>query len=309
MVKVGKGGAGGGGARGTGGARSLSVRVKTAKGRKLASTRWLQRQLNDPYVEAAKRAGYRSRAAFKLAEIDDKHRLLKPGMIVLDLGAAPGGWSQVAAKRVGAGEGKGRVIAVDLSAVEPIPDVEALVLDMSEPESGDQIKAALGGALADVVLSDMAASATGHRQTDHLRIVALAESALDIAEEVLKPGGSVLAKVLQGGADKTLLARLKQGFAQVKHLKPKASRANSAEVYVLATGFRGAGRTRGTSQEPSSQSSRKLLKGVANRWPCVALRKTLGAAPRDEVGRCPKGKSPRTDASPTARLRSPSTTC
>jgi 23S rRNA (uridine2552-2'-O)-methyltransferase len=240
MVKVGKGGAGGGGARGTGGARSLSVRVKTAKGRKLASTRWLQRQLNDPYVEAAKRAGYRSRAAFKLAEIDDKHRLLKPGMIVLDLGAAPGGWSQVAAKRVGAGEGKGRVIAVDLSAVEPIPDVEALVLDMSEPESGDQIKAALGGALADVVLSDMAASATGHRQTDHLRIVALAETALDIAEEVLKPGGSVLAKVLQGGADKTLLARLKQGFAQVKHLKPKASRADSAEVYVLATGFRGA---------------------------------------------------------------------
>ena len=241
MVKAGKGDAPGkGGAGGGGGARNLSVRVKTAKGRKIASTRWLQRQLNDPYVEAAKRAGYRSRAAFKLTEIDDKHGLLKPGMIVLDLGAAPGSWSQVAATRVGAGEGKGRVIAVDLSAIEPIPDVEALVLDMSEPESGDRIKAALGGARADVVLSDMAASATGHRQTDHLRVVALAESALDIAEEVLAQGGAFLAKVLQGGADRDLLARLKQGFAQVKHIKPKASRADSAEVYVLATGFRGA---------------------------------------------------------------------
>jgi 23S rRNA (uridine2552-2'-O)-methyltransferase len=246
MVKAGKGGAGGGRARGTGsahgtgGARSLSVRVKTAKGRKIASTRWLQRQLNDPYVEAAKREGFRSRAAFKLTEIDDKHRLLKPGMVVLDLGAAPGGWSQVAAARVGAGDGTGRVIAVDLSAIDPVPDVEALVLDMSEPESGDRIKEALGGALTDVVLSDMAASSTGHRQIDHLRVVALAESALDIAEEVLKPGGTFLAKVLQGGADKTLLERLKQGFAQVKHIKPKASRADSAEVYVLATDFRGA---------------------------------------------------------------------
>jgi 23S rRNA (uridine2552-2'-O)-methyltransferase len=239
MVKAGKGSRGTGGARGARGARNLSVRVKTAKGRKLASTRWLQRQLNDPYVEAAKREGYRSRAAFKLAEIDDKHRLLKPGMTVLDLGAAPGGWSQIAAARIGAGEGKGRVIAVDLAAIEPVPGVEALVLDMNEPESGDRIKEALGGARADVVLSDMAASSTGHRQTDHLRIVALAESALDIAEEVLKPGGAFLAKVLQGGADKTLLARLKTGFAQVKHVKPKASRADSAEVYVLATGFRG----------------------------------------------------------------------
>jgi 23S rRNA (uridine2552-2'-O)-methyltransferase len=243
MVKGGKGARGAGGARGTGGsrgagARNLSVRVKTAKGRKTASTRWLQRQLNDPYVEAAKREGYRSRAAFKLAEIDDKHRLLKPGMTVLDLGAAPGGWSQVAARRVGVDEGKGRVIAVDLSAIDPIAGVEALVLDMSEPESGDRLRQALGGAPADVVLSDMAASSTGHRQTDHLRIVALAEAALDIAEEVLKPGGAFLAKVLQGGADKDLLARLKQDFAQVKHVKPKASRADSAEVYVLATGFR-----------------------------------------------------------------------
>ena len=235
MVKPGKGGVGGGA-----GSRRLTVRVKTAKGRKIASTRWLQRQLNDPYVEAAKREGYRSRAAFKLTEIDDKHRLLKPGLIVLDLGAAPGGWSQVATARVGAGDGKGRVLAVDLSAIESIPGVEGLVLDMSEPESGDHIKKALGGARADVVLSDMAASATGHRQTDHLRVVALAESALDIAEDTLAQGGAFLAKVLQGGADKDLLARLKQGFAQVKHIKPKASRADSAEVYVLATGFRGA---------------------------------------------------------------------
>jgi 23S rRNA (uridine2552-2'-O)-methyltransferase len=186
MVRPGKGQ---GGER-QGGQRKLAVRVRTAKGRKIASTRWLQRQLNDPYVEEAKRRGYRSRAAFKLAEIDDKHRLLKPGMIVLDLGAAPGGWSQVAAARAHAGEGKGRVIAVDLSAIESVPGVEVMVLDMSEPKSGDCIKEALGGALADVVLSDMAASATGHRQTDHLRIVALAESALDIAEDTLAQGGA-----------------------------------------------------------------------------------------------------------------------
>lgn len=232
MVKAGKG-------KGAG-ARNLSVRVKTAKGRKLASTRWLQRQLNDPYVEAAKREGYRSRAAFKLVEIDDKHRLLKPGMAVLDLGAAPGGWSQVAARRVKAGEGKGRVLAVDLSEIEPIPGVELLALDMTELEAADRIKEMLGGAPVDLVLSDMAAPSTGHRQTDHLRVVALAESALDLAEDTLKPGGAYLAKVLQGGADKDLLARLKTGFAQVKHIKPKASRADSAEVYVLATGFRGA---------------------------------------------------------------------
>ncbi len=238
MVKSGKGTRGAGGARGGGGARNLTVRVKTAKGRKLASTRWLQRQLNDPYVEAAKRAGYRSRAAFKLVEIDDKHRLLKPGMTVLDLGAAPGGWSQVAAERVGAGEGKGRVVAADLSEIEPVPGVEVLALDMTDPDAAGRIKALLGGAAVDLVLSDMAAPSTGHRQTDHLRVVALAEAALDLAEDTLKPGGAYLAKVLQGGADKDLLARLKTGFAQVKHVKPKASRADSAEVYVLATGFR-----------------------------------------------------------------------
>jgi 23S rRNA (uridine2552-2'-O)-methyltransferase len=222
------------------GRRSLSVRVKTAKGRKLASTRWLQRQLNDPYVEEAKRQGYRSRAAFKLLEIDDKYHLLKPGKTVIDLGAAPGGWSQVAAARVGAADGKGRVIAADLTDIEPVPGVDFMVLDMTDPEAGDRIRAALGGARADVVLSDMAASATGHRSTDHLRVIGLAEAALDIAEDTLNPGGAYLAKVLQGGAGQELVTRLRQGFAKVAHVKPKASRADSSEVYVLATGFRGA---------------------------------------------------------------------
>jgi 23S rRNA (uridine2552-2'-O)-methyltransferase len=232
----------GGGSKGGGGSRRLTVRVRTAKGRKIASTRWLQRQLNDPYVAEAKRQGYRSRAAFKLAEIDDKQRLLKPGMIVIDLGAAPGGWSQVAAERVRAAEGRGKVIAADLNEIEPVPGVEFFELDMSDAEAGDRIKAALGDSRADAVLSDMAAPATGHRQTDHLRVVALAEAALDIAEDVLAPGGVFLAKVLQGGADQDLLTRLKRGFAKVSHVKPKASRAGSSEVYVLATGFRDASR-------------------------------------------------------------------
>jgi 23S rRNA (uridine2552-2'-O)-methyltransferase len=222
------------------GRRGLTVKVKTAKGRKIASTRWLQRQLNDPYVEEAKRQGYRSRAAFKLIEIDDKHRLLKPGKTVIDLGAAPGGWSQVAAARVKASEGKGRVIAADLTDIEPIPGVTFMQVDVTDAEAGAQIWDALGGGRADVVLSDMAASSTGHRQTDHLRVVALAEAALDIAEDVLAPGGAFLAKVLQGGASGDLLTRLRQCFSKVAHLKPKASRADSAEVYVLATGFRGA---------------------------------------------------------------------
>lgn len=218
------------------------MRLRTAKGRKIGSTRWLQRQLNDPYVEEAKRLGYRSRAAFKLSEIDDKQHILKPGLTVVDLGAAPGGFSQVAAERVRATGGKGRVIAADLVEIEPIPGVEVLTLDVSDAGAGDCLKAALGGALADVVLSDMAAHATGHKQTDHLRVMALAEAALDFAEEVLAPGGTFLAKVLQGGAGQELVARLKQGFAKVQHVKPKASRADSAEVYVLARGFRGAPR-------------------------------------------------------------------
>ena len=227
------------GSRNSAGRRGLTVRVKTAKGRKLASTRWLQRQLNDPYVEEAKRQGYRSRAAFKLTEIDDKYRLLKPGGTVIDLGAAPGGWSQVAAARVKAPEGKGKVIAADLSDIEPVPGATVMQVDVTDAEAGELIREALNGARADVVLSDMAASSTGHRQTDHLRVIALAEAALDIAEDVLAPGGAYLAKVLQGGASGELLTRLRQNFAKVAHVKPKASRQDSAEVYVLGTGFRG----------------------------------------------------------------------
>jgi 23S rRNA (uridine2552-2'-O)-methyltransferase len=228
------------GRSGEGGGRKLAVRVRTAKGRKIASTRWLQRQLNDPYVEEAKRRGYRSRAAFKLAEIDDKHRLLRPGLVVVDLGAAPGGWSQIAAQRVQVMAGKGRVIAVDVAAMEPIGGVTQLMLDMTEADATDRIRAALEGRKADLVLSDMHASATGHKSTDHLRIMALVEAALDLAEDILAPGGAFLCKVLQGGASKELVARLNRSFAKVRHVKPKASRAESAEMYVLATGFRGA---------------------------------------------------------------------
>ncbi len=223
-----------------GGQRKLAVRVRTAKGRKIASTRWLQRQLNDPYVEEAKRRGYRSRAAFKLAEIDDKHRLLRPGMIVVDLGAAPGGWSQIAAQRVGLMAGKGRVVAVDLVAMEPVSGVIQLALDLTDPDAPKTIHDALGGAKADVVLSDMHAPATGHKATDHIRIMGLVEVALDLAEDILAPGGTFLCKVLQGGASRELVARLNRSFAKVRHVKPKASRAESAEMYVLATGFRGA---------------------------------------------------------------------
>jgi 23S rRNA (uridine2552-2'-O)-methyltransferase len=236
MVRQGKGG----GVEQRGGSRKLAVKLRTAKGRKTASTRWLQRQLNDPYVEEAKRRGYRSRAAFKLIEIDDKYRLLKPGMTVVDLGAAPGGWSQIAAERVGSAEGRGQVLAVDLAAIEPLPGVEALTLDVSASDAPAAISAHLKGGRADVVLSDMASPATGHRATDHLRVIALVEAALDLAEDVLKPGGTFLAKVFQGGAGGELVARLKRFFAKVRHVKPKASRPESPEVYVLATGFRGA---------------------------------------------------------------------
>ena len=223
-----------------GGSRNLTVKLRTAKGRKVGSTRWLQRQLNDPYVEEAKRRGYRSRAAFKLTEIDDRYRFLKPGMTVLDLGAAPGGWSQIAAERVGSAEGKGQVLAVDLSPIEPLPGVEVLTQDVSADDAPAAIRAALKGGRANVVLSDMAASATGHRSTDHLRVVALVEAALDLAEGMLKPGGTFLAKVFQGGAGGELVTWLKRSFAKVHHVKPKASRKESPEVYVLATGYRGA---------------------------------------------------------------------
>jgi 23S rRNA (uridine2552-2'-O)-methyltransferase len=218
--------------------RPLKARVKTGKSRSLSSKLWLERQLNDPYVARAKHDGLRSRAAFKLIEIDDKHRLLKGGARVVDLGAAPGGWSQVAAKRVGAGQGKGRVVAIDLLEMAPLAGVEFVQLDFLDARAPDAIKALLGGP-ADVVLSDMAANATGHRKTDHLRIMALAEAAVEFAREVLAGGGALLCKVLQGGTEATLLAALKRDFAQVKHVKPAASRTGSAELYLLATGFRG----------------------------------------------------------------------
>ncbi len=220
------------------GRREMSVRVKTARGRKPSSTRWLQRQLNDPYVAAARREGYRSRAAYKLIEIDDKHRFLQPGSVVVDLGAAPGGWSQVAAKRVMPG---GKAIAIDLLEMDALPDVTVLQGDFLEDAGLDAVNAALAGRKADIVISDMAPSATGHRQTDHLRTVALAEAALDFALGVLAPGGIFLAKVFQGGAEGRMLDLLKRCFATVRHIKPRASRPESPETYVLATGFRGTG--------------------------------------------------------------------
>jgi len=215
--------------------------VKSDGSRTPAQKRWLERQLNDPYVARAKREGWRSRAAYKLIELDDKYRLLRPGARLVDLGAAPGGWSQVAAKRVGVAEGRGRVIAIDLLDMPPISGVDFLRLDFLDPEAPERLRAMLGGE-ADLVLSDMAANATGHRQTDHLRIMALAEAAAAFACEVLKPGGGFLCKVLRGGTEGTLLAALKRDFAQVRHVKPAASRSDSAELYLLATGFRQASR-------------------------------------------------------------------
>ncbi len=219
------------------GRREGAVRVRTARGRKTSSTRWLQRQLNDPYVAAAKREGYRSRAAYKLVEIDDKHRILKRGAVVVDLGAAPGGWSQVAAQRVMPG---GRVIAIDLLEMTALPGVSVLQGDFLEESGLEAVNAALDGRKADVVLSDMAPSTTGHRQTDHLGTVALAEAALEFACAVLAPGGTFLAKVFQGGAEGEMLALMKRAFSTVRHVKPKASRPESPETYVLATGFRDA---------------------------------------------------------------------
>jgi 23S rRNA (uridine2552-2'-O)-methyltransferase len=217
--------------------RPLKERVKSGRSRTQSSRQWLERQLNDPYVARAKREGYRSRAAYKLIEIDDKHRLIKPGARVVDLGAAPGGWSQVAAER--AGEGRGRVVAIDILEMGAIPGVDIVHLDFLDPSAPEKLKSMLGGP-ADVVLSDMAANATGHRKTDHLRIMGLAEAAAEFAREVLAPGGAFLCKVLQGGTEATLLAALKRDFASVKHVKPAASRTDSAELYLLATGFRGA---------------------------------------------------------------------
>ena len=221
--------------RGAAKAGGLKVRVRTAKGRKLSSKLWLERQLNDPYVQAAKREGYRSRAAYKLAELDEKYKLLKPGMTVVDLGAAPGGWTQVAVAKVGP---KGKVLGIDLTPVEPIAGATLITQDFLAEEAPDQLKALLGGP-ANVVMSDMAAPATGHPQTDHLRIIGLCEAAAEFAREVLAPGGTFLAKVLRGGTEGTLLIQLKRDFTTVRHAKPPASRADSAEIYVIATGFRG----------------------------------------------------------------------
>jgi len=224
-----------------GGGRDLKQRVRSAKNRTSSSKQWLDRQLNDPYVARARREGLRSRAAYKLAEIDDKFRFLRPGARVVDLGAAPGGWSQIAAKRVGAGAGRGHVVGIDLLDMPEIAGVEFLHLDFMHEEAPQRLKRLLDGP-ADVVLSDMAANATGHRKTDHLKIMALAEAAGAFAREVLKPGGAFLCKVLQGGTEHELLADLKRDFASVKHIKPPASRSGSAELYVLAMGFRPAGR-------------------------------------------------------------------
>lgn len=213
-------------------------KLKPSRNRTVSSRQWLTRQLNDPYVQRAKSEGYRSRAAYKLIEIDDKARFLKRGSRVVDLGAAPGGWSQVAAARVGSKDGKGKVVAIDLLDVEAIPGVEFMQLDFNDKDAPEKLKEMLGGP-ADIVLSDMAGNTTGHRQTDHLKIVALVEMAAEFAREVLSPGGTFLAKVIQGGTEHTLLAELKKNFATVKHIKPPASRADSAELYVLAQGFRG----------------------------------------------------------------------
>jgi 23S rRNA (uridine2552-2'-O)-methyltransferase len=214
--------------------RALKVRVRSGKNRKLSSKLWLERQLNDPYVARAKREGFRSRAAFKLIEIDDKAHILKKGMRVIDLGAAPGGWSQVAVKRVGT---QGRVVAIDVLPMDAIAGVDFAQLDFLDPSAPDKLKTTLGGP-ADLVLSDMAANATGHAKTDHLKIMALVETAADFARAILAPGGAFLAKVLQGGTEAALLATLKRDFASVKHVKPAASRSDSAELYLLATGYR-----------------------------------------------------------------------
>ncbi|SMX28263.1 Ribosomal RNA large subunit methyltransferase E [Pelagimonas phthalicica] len=225
------------------GQRDLKVKVKTARGRKLSSTLWLQRQLNDPYVKRAQADGYRGRAAYKILELDDKFRFLVPGARVVDLGCAPGGWCQVAAKRVNAlgekqGKAIGTILGIDLQEVDPIAGCEIHQLDFMEDDADDKVKEWLGGK-ADVVMSDMAASASGHKQTDHLRIMALCEAAAYLAFDVLEEGGTFVAKVLAGGAEGSLQQILKQRFTKVAHVKPPASRSDSSEKFVVATGFRG----------------------------------------------------------------------
>lgn len=216
-------------------ARQLKQRVKTARGRTISSQLWLQRQLNEPYVAAAKAQGFRSRAAWKMQQMDERYHLLKPGARVVDLGAAPGGWTQVAVARVG---DQGRVLAIDINPMEPLAGADVMQLDFTAADAEAQVRARLDGPV-DTVLSDMASPATGHKQTDHIRIMLLCELALDFALKVLKPGGSFVAKVLKGGTENELLARMKRHFATVRHAKPDASRKDSAEAYVVATGFKG----------------------------------------------------------------------
>jgi 23S rRNA (uridine2552-2'-O)-methyltransferase len=230
----------GGGGKGTAlpggvlsGRRDLNVALRTARGRSAASQRWLERQLNDPYVAAARAQGWRSRAAFKLMELDDRYRLIGRGARVVDLGAAPGGWSQVAVRR-----GAGQVVGLDLLPIEAVPGATFLTGDFNDLDMPDRLRALLGGP-ADLVLSDLAPNTTGHAATDHIRIVALAELALEFAMRVLAPGGGFVAKVFQGGAERQLLAPMKRTFATVRHAKPAASRKESSELYVVATGFRG----------------------------------------------------------------------
>lgn len=216
----------------------MAVRLKTARKRTTSQQKWLQRQLNDPYVAKAKAAGYKSRAAFKLVEIDDKYKLLKPGQRIVDLGAAPGGWCQVAAQRVGSNEEDCRIVGIDLIDIDPLPGVDFIQMDFTLPEADEILKEKLGG-LANGVISDMAANTTGHKATDHLKIVGLAEMAAAFAQQVLAPGGFFLCKLFQGGETNTLITELKRDYAIVRHVKPASSRAGSSELYVLATGFRG----------------------------------------------------------------------
>lgn len=230
---------GGGNKRGTAGFRGLSVRVKSARGRKTSSTKWLQRHLNDPYVQRSRIDGLRSRAAYKILEIDEKYNLLRKGHRIVDLGAAPGGWSQVAAEKVGSHIDDIRVVGIDYLSMEPLPGVTLLEKDFLDDDAPDQLREALGGHQADLVLSDMAAPTTGHKQTDHMRIIQLCEVAVEFAREVLKPGGAFVAKVFQGGTEHTLLNEMKRDFRLVGHYKPPASRKDSAETYLIARDFRG----------------------------------------------------------------------
>lgn len=235
----GVGGAGGGGRQSSGrGQRDLKTYVKKSHKFSHSSQLWLTRQLNDPYVKKAKAAGYRSRAAFKLLELDDKHRFLKPGQRLVDLGCAPGGWLQVAGERIGLAQGKGRIVGIDLLEVDPVPGCELLQMDFMDEAAPERLKELLGGP-ADGVMSDMAANTTGHKKTDHLRIIGLAEAALQFAREVLAPGGFFVCKLFQGGDTAELVTQLKRDFTSVRHIKPPASRQDSSELYVLATGFRG----------------------------------------------------------------------